>query len=42
MKKSIKNLEIKTIKNSKSIKGGNFGKGTTNTASATSARPELL
>jgi hypothetical protein len=42
MKNSIKNLEAKTIKNTKSIKGGAFGKGTRNTASTTSARPELL
>ena len=42
MKKSIKNLEAKKIQNTKSVKGGENGKGTSESTSQASAKPELL
>jgi hypothetical protein len=42
MKKSIKNLEVKEIKNSKAVKGGTYGSGTRKTSSQSSTQAELL
>lgn len=42
MKKTIKKLECKKIKNINAIKGGTNGKGTKRSASVASGKPELL
>lgn len=42
MKKSIKNLEVKEIKNVEAVKGGAYGAGTRQTSSQASTRAELL
>ena len=40
--KSIKKLNSKSIKNTKSVKGGANGKGTRTSAASNSAKTELL
>ncbi len=42
MKKSINKFAEKAVKNTKKVKGGAFGKGTTKAATQASSRPELL
>jgi hypothetical protein len=42
MKKSIKNLEVKEIKNIKAVKGGDIGRGDLGARSEASTRTELL
>ena len=42
MKKSIKNLDAKTIKNTSTLKGGGIGRGTRIASASASNKTELL
>ena len=42
MKKSILKLSTNAIKNTQTIKGGQYGTGTRSTASSSGSKPELL
>lgn len=42
MKKSIFKLATKVVRNTKTVKGGNYGSGTRGTSSTTNNKAELL
>ncbi len=42
MKKSIKNLEVREIKNTKAVKGGALGRGTRGSVAASDNHADLL